>query len=98
MIMTNPELKKSLDAIVKKYPQLAKEVAKQMPVDDGPDFMYEIGQTVVNEQVGEITVYDRWHGKEVNFYDVHVLRRNSTWTFDETEMIKGHNLSKRTTS
>jgi hypothetical protein len=56
-------------------------------------FKYHIGQKIENEQVGEIVIDFRWHGRDVNFYDVIITRCGSKWTYDETEVVKGHSLT-----
>ncbi len=74
---------------------LAIECENQMSHDTGPDFKFEIGQKIQNEQIGEIKIYDRWHGKNINFYDIYSEKKNFTWTFDENEVITGHKIHRK---
>lgn len=50
------------------------------------NFKYNIGQKIMTKQVGEIEVVNSWKGKEINFYDVKILKDGSICTFDESEI------------
>lgn len=53
-------------------------------------FKYQINQVVENNDIGRVRVYDRWHGKVENFYDVKIIGTGKTWTYSEFEMLHGY--------
>jgi hypothetical protein len=72
-----------LKSIAKQFPWLASECSRQMPCETGQPFKFDIYQKVI-DQGCEVTVYNRWHGRDTNFYDV--TKSNKTWTLEETEI------------
>lgn len=55
-------------------------------------FKYKIGQVIENKNIGKVRVYERWHGKYEDFYDVETIETRDTWTYSEFEMLHGYSI------